>query len=136
MYNLTSRQAKGFLSTVKKHMEVFRGDAEFGWSIVNQDVREFITVHTNKYDCNNTVKSFPCALSSSDATIDFVVMMHRMGWWWGRWKRRRRRKDRGVGDFKTNVHRHEIPRRRRHNKKYTHIHTLHHTLILYLNTFN
>ena len=133
MYNLTSRQAKGFLSTVKKHMEVFRGDAEFGWSIVNQDVREFITVHTNKYDCNNTVKSFPCALSSSDATIDFVVMMHRMGWW-GRWKRRRRRrrrKDRGVGDFKTNVHRHEIPRRR-HNEKCTHTHTL----ILYLNTFN
>ena len=72
MYNLTSRQAKGFLGTVKKHMEVFRNDAEFGWEIVSQDVREYIVVHTKKYDCNNSVKSYPCALSSSDATIGLL----------------------------------------------------------------
>jgi hypothetical protein len=80
MYNLTSRQAKGFLATVKKHMGVFQSDAEFGWTVVEQDVREFIKIRTNKYDCCNTVKSFPCALSSSDATIDSCCDD---GCWWG-----------------------------------------------------
>lgn len=85
MYNLTSRQAKGFLATVKKHMGVFQSDAEFGWTVVEQDVREFIKIRTNKYDCCNTVKSFPCALSSSDATIDSFCD-DGCGWWGCGWQ--------------------------------------------------
>lgn len=69
MYNLTSRQAKGFLQTVKKHLEVFRTDPEFGWTIEGQDVREYFIIRTRKYGTQNRVQSFPCALNSSDATV-------------------------------------------------------------------
>jgi hypothetical protein len=69
MYNLTSRQAKGFLRTTIKHLEVFRNDAEFGWTVDSQDIREYIVIRTKKYLTLNSVKSYPCALSSSDATI-------------------------------------------------------------------
>ena len=69
MFNLTSRQARSFLQTVIKHMEVFKNDAEFGWTIESQDIRENIVIRTNKFDTKNSVKSFPCALRSSSSTI-------------------------------------------------------------------
>ena len=71
MYNLTSRQAKGFLGTVMKHMSVFQNDAEYGWKVASQDIREFIVIHSKKYGTKNSVRSYPCALKSSDATISF-----------------------------------------------------------------
>ena len=69
---MTSRQAKGFLKTTKKHLDVFRDDSEFGWKVVNQDVREFFTIHTRKYNSINTIQSFACALNASDATIGLL----------------------------------------------------------------
>ena len=72
MYNLTSRQAKGFLGTVRKHMNVFKTSQEFGWTEHSKDIREFIVIHNKKFNCHNSVRSYPCALKSSDATISFI----------------------------------------------------------------
>ena len=69
MYNLTSRQARGFLQTVRKHLDVFKEDPEFGWTLEGCDVREFVIIRTRKYGSSNSIKSYPCALNSSDATV-------------------------------------------------------------------
>lgn len=69
MFNLTNRQAKEFLQTTIKHLEVFRDDEEFGWTVVQQDLRQYIRIRTKKYGTVNSIKSFPCALKASDANI-------------------------------------------------------------------
>jgi hypothetical protein len=68
MYNLTHKQAKEFLQAAVKHLNVFRDDSEFGWELVQQDVRIMIEIKTNKYGTNNSIKSYPSALTG-DAKI-------------------------------------------------------------------
>lgn len=70
MYNLTGRQSRGFLQTVRKHLDVFKNDAEFGWSVEQQDVREFLIIRTRKFDSSNSIRSFACGLSV-DATVGY-----------------------------------------------------------------
>lgn len=74
MYNLTNRQAKEFLQTVIKHLNVFKNDAEFGWGIERQDLRQHFVIRNYKYDTINSVQSFPCASKASDANIGLLFL--------------------------------------------------------------
>jgi len=70
MYNLTATQAKEFLASVIKHLDVFKDSEEFGWTEVKRDVRQLIEIRARKYDTCNSVKSYPSALKG-DAKIDW-----------------------------------------------------------------
>ena len=50
-------------------MKVFQDDPEFGWIEKKHDSREHIVILTKKFNTINSVKSFPCAMSSKDATV-------------------------------------------------------------------
>lgn len=78
MYNLTSRQAEEFLACVMKHMAIWKDDAEFGYVVTRQNILQMIKIRSNKYDTNNSVKSYPSALKGK-ANIG-PMMMTSNGW--------------------------------------------------------
>jgi hypothetical protein len=71
MYNLTHKQAKEFLQTSIKHLNVYKDDDEFGWEEMKRDERIMIEIKTKKYGTNNSIKSYPSALKG-DAKIGCV----------------------------------------------------------------
>ena len=71
MYNLTGKQAREFLQTSIKHLNVFKDDDEFGWEELKRDERIMIEIKTKKYDTKSSIKSYPSALKG-DAKIGCV----------------------------------------------------------------
>ncbi len=70
MYNLTGTQAKEFLQTVLKYLRLFKDDEEYGWTLVRQDLRQYVEMQTRKYGTLNRVQSFASGLKG-DGKIDW-----------------------------------------------------------------
>jgi hypothetical protein len=75
MYNLTALQAEEFITEVRKHLDVFKNSAEFGWTMVKQDVRKLICIRTNKYNTISSIKSYASALRGS-GTICLMIRVN------------------------------------------------------------